>query len=258
MESRSKSIVAEQAKTVVSPRILGVVAASCGVAAIATWAARTLLQGGPGWALTDAVLHAVFWILLAGAAVFSAGALGFWPGPSGQNASSWPCSGWAVGVLRCDRDRRPVLVRLHHGPHPVAAVAVPVVGLGRDSRLHCSGGLFSDRCVSHRATDPRRFSSRRSLTSWVTSSRYDAARLTLPEGFLAPPSSCAPSAITAAAMPVQSCSGERTDVCRDGWCSRVQGVRRRAHHRQDASRTAAAASSHQSSSIPGGSAQGPR
>ena len=81
MESRSKSMVAEQAKRVVSPRILGVVAASCGVAAIATWAARTLLQGGPGWALTDAVLHAVFWILLAGAAVFSAGALGFWPGP---------------------------------------------------------------------------------------------------------------------------------------------------------------------------------
>ncbi len=60
---------------------LGVVAASCGVAAIATWVARALLQGGPGWALTDAVLHAVFWILLAGAAVFSAGALGFWPGP---------------------------------------------------------------------------------------------------------------------------------------------------------------------------------
>ena len=81
METRSKSTGAEQAKTVVPLRILGVVAASCGVAAIATWAARTLLQGGPGWALTDAVLHAVFWILLAGAAVFSAGILGFWPGP---------------------------------------------------------------------------------------------------------------------------------------------------------------------------------
>lgn len=81
MESRSKSVVAEQPKRVVSPRTLGVVAASCGVAAIATWVARTLLQGGPGWALTDAVLHAVFWILLAGAAVFSAGILGFWPGP---------------------------------------------------------------------------------------------------------------------------------------------------------------------------------
>ena len=74
-------MVAEQPKRVVSPRTLGVVAAYCGVAAIATWVARTLLQGGPGWALTDAVLHAVFWILLAGAAVFSAGILGFWPGP---------------------------------------------------------------------------------------------------------------------------------------------------------------------------------
>lgn len=78
MGTRSKSAAAEQAKKVVP---LGVVAASCGVAAIATWVVRTLLQGGPGWALTDAVLHAVFWILLAGAAVFSAGILGFWPGP---------------------------------------------------------------------------------------------------------------------------------------------------------------------------------
>ena len=96
METRSKSTVAEQAKKVVP---LGVVAASCGVAAIATWVARTLLQGGPGWALTDAVLHAAFWIFLAGAAVFSAGILGFWPGPVARTHRRGLVLGGLLGLL---------------------------------------------------------------------------------------------------------------------------------------------------------------
>lgn len=92
-------MVAEQAKTVVSPRTLGVVAASCGVVAIALWVVRTLLQGGPGWALTDAVLHAVFWISLAGAAVFSAGFLGFWPGPVARTHRRGLVLGGLLGLL---------------------------------------------------------------------------------------------------------------------------------------------------------------
>ncbi|MBB1514160.1 hypothetical protein H5399_16355 [Tessaracoccus sp. MC1627] len=96
METRSTSTVAEQAKKLVP---LGVVGASCGVAAIATWVVRTLLQGGPGWALTDAVLHAVFWILLAGAAVFSAGILGFWPGPVARTHRRGLVLGGLLGFL---------------------------------------------------------------------------------------------------------------------------------------------------------------
>ena len=56
-------------------------------------------SGGPGWALTDAVLHAVFWILLAGAAVFSAGALGFWPGPVARTHRRGLVLGGLLGFL---------------------------------------------------------------------------------------------------------------------------------------------------------------
>ncbi len=78
METRSKSTGAEQAKTVVPLRILGVGPVLWRPRS-ATWVAGSARVDPAG--ATDAILHAVFWILLAGAAVFSAGILGFWPGP---------------------------------------------------------------------------------------------------------------------------------------------------------------------------------